>query len=694
MPIKGKDALKQLNDAVTEARQQVLEEESDAAKPRIIQSEPIRRHGVDAPVAAPSRNGATVEGERDAKISTRGKVALQRRLGKIERELGSLYALMEDPTVADIWRNNDGSLWVNRIGIGVTAIDDWMSDDVALALIGSVAESMKATVNAANPIFEGILPTADKSRFSASIPPVCNNGYMFCIRKRAVMSRTLDDYLEAGSATHNQVALLRKRIKLRDNFVIVGATGSGKALPLDAKILTPTGYVLMEDLHVDDLVIGKSGQPTKITGVFPQGMRTSWKITFSDETTTIADDEHLWAVRTKMDRSTHRDWSVKTTRELRKDLTYANEKSKWFIPMVESVKLTKKPIPGDAYQLGLLIGKRILDGSKEGRVKKNEEVALPFTEFLKKIDLFKKNKREVFIPDSYLWNDLKTRTKIFQGLMDGGAWFQKNTNHIAFATSSYQLAKDLVWLVQSFGGVARIGERSNHSYRVYIRLPEKFVPSQKPETIAAYRACTYRPPSRSIVKIERNGRKKMQCISVDAKDELYVIEHAIVTHNTTLGNAILREMSEGASASDRFIILEETAELQCEAVNRVEALTAPGVNMNDLIRACMRWSPKRICIGELRGGEAADLIKAWNTGHKGGITTIHSETARRSLDRLEDLIAESGQFPNKRRIADAVQCIVVIADIGRGKRKITEIIRVTGAVEGDYNLETMNLDSH
>ena len=694
MPIKGvKKELTDIRDEEIKNEARERAEAEAAARERLPQAHAVKRHGVrDVPGPNPERTPVPATAKNADGKMNRGMEMKRRRMTKLNRELGPIVKLLEDPMVADVWRNNDGSIWVNKIGVGTTRLDYAMSDDTAESMIGTVADSMNATVSASKPIFEGVLPGPDKSRFSASVPPICNGGFMFCIRKRAVMSRTLDDYLAAKSMTQEQVSLLRKCIRARNNFLIVGATGSGKALPLSAKVLTPNGYMLMGDLKAGDKVIGRSGRTTTVEGVYPQGLRNSWRIHFSDETSTLADDDHLWSVQTRGGRSAGRDWIVKTTEEIRKDIAYSDGKAKWFIPMVEPIRLKKKPLVMNSYVLGLLLSKRNMTGSEEGvghlceSSTHAQKPALPFYGRLKKLGLLGLKSNELFIPNDHLWNSLPSRIAIFQGLMDGGAWFQKGRNHIAFASRSEKLAQQVVWLVQSFGGTAKIGLKAN-GFRVYVKLPEAIVPSRDTDLLERYKACTYRPPSRSIVKIESAGRTKMQCIKVDARDSLYVIEHAIVTHNTTFANAILKEMSEGAPPDDRFVILEDTAELQCEAVNRVEALTAPGFNMNDLLRACMRWSPRRICIGELRGPEAADLVKAWNTGHNGGITTIHSETARRALDRLEDLIAESGVMPNKRRIADAIQCIVVIADIGKGVRRIVEIVRVTNAVEGDYGLE-------
>ena len=97
------------------------------------------------------------------------------------------------------------------------------------------------------------------------------------------------------------------------------------------------------------------------------------------------------------------------------------------------------------------------------------------------------------------------------------------------------------------------------------------------------------------------------------------------TGKTTLTNALLAEI---AKTADRVVIIEDTRELQCRAANLVSMRTKDGVaSLSDLVRSSLRLRPDRIPIGEVRGSEALDLLKAWGTGHPGGIGTIHAGTA-------------------------------------------------------------------
>src|ERR1700723_4483696 len=112
------------------------------------------------------------------------------------------------------------------------------------------------------------------------------------------------------------------------------------------------------------------------------------------------------------------------------------------------------------------------------------------------------------------------------------------------------------------------------------------------------------------------------------------------TGKTTLVNALLAEV---AKTGDRVVLIEDTRELQCAAPNLVALRTKDGAaSLSDLVRSSLRLRPDRIPIGEVRGAEALDLLKAWGTGHPGGVGTLHAGTAVGAIRRLEQLIQEAG----------------------------------------------------
>jgi type IV secretion system protein TrbB len=154
---------------------------------------------------------------------------------------------------------------------------------------------------------------------------------------------------------------------------------------------------------------------------------------------------------------------------------------------------------------------------------------------------------------------------------------------------------------------------------------------------------------------------------------------------TTLVNALLAEV---AKTTDRIVLIEDTRELQCAAPNMVAMRTKDGiVSLSDLVRSSLRLRPDRIPIGEVRGAEALDLLKAWGTGHPGGIGTIHAGTALGALRRMEQLIQEAVVTVPRALLAETIDLIAVLVRDGHGRR-LAELARVEGLdpANGDYRL--------
>ena len=164
------------------------------------------------------------------------------------------------------------------------------------------------------------------------------------------------------------------------------------------------------------------------------------------------------------------------------------------------------------------------------------------------------------------------------------------------------------------------------------------------------------------------------------------------TGKTTLTNALLAEVAKSA---DRVIVIEDTRELQCAAPNLVAMRTKDGVaTLSDLVRSSLRLRPDRIPIGEVRGAEALDLLKAWGTGHPGGIGTIHAGTALGALRRLEQLIQEAVVTVPRALIAETIDLVAVLS--GRGAaRRLAELARVDAlGPNGDYRISPTTQAHH
>jgi len=159
---------------------------------------------------------------------------------------------------------------------------------------------------------------------------------------------------------------------------------------------------------------------------------------------------------------------------------------------------------------------------------------------------------------------------------------------------------------------------------------------------------------------------------------------------TTLVNAILNHFTD-CDPLARMVIIEDTGEIQCAAQNHIQFHTSPEVNMTRLLRATLRMRPDRIVVGEVRGPEALDLLMAWNTGHEGGVATLHANDSRSALSRLAMLISMHPDSPKpiEPLIGEAVQLVVHISRVAneacRAGRRVQQILEISGYQNGDYS---------
>ena len=179
-------------------------------------------------------------------------------------------------------------------------------------------------------------------------------------------------------------------------------------------------------------------------------------------------------------------------------------------------------------------------------------------------------------------------------------------------------------------------------------------------------------------------RQRMAIEHAVAERQNILVVGGTTTGKTTLTNAIIDQMVR-TTPHHRLVIIEDTAEIQCVAPNAVVMRATDTVDMQRLLKATLRLRPDRIIVGEVRGGEALAMLKAWNTGHPGGICTVHANHARAGLTRIEQMIAEVSQTPMRALIGEAVNLIVSIVrtDTAPGRR-VREVVAVNGFGDGDY----------
>jgi len=148
------------------------------------------------------------------------------------------------------------------------------------------------------------------------------------------------------------------------------------------------------------------------------------------------------------------------------------------------------------------------------------------------------------------------------------------------------------------------------------------------------------------------------------------------TGKTTLANAVLKEITD-LFPTERLVILEDTVELQCVALDHLALRTSPSVTLAQLVKSALRSSPTRIVVGEVRGSEALDLLDAWATGHPGGVATVHASSPEGALMRLDRLAQRANVPPQRQLVAEAVHLIAVLEG-SHARRRLTDLVRVQG----------------
>jgi phosphate starvation-inducible protein PhoH len=363
-----------------------------------------------------------------------------------------------------------------------------------------------------------------------------------------------------------------------DNSItyISGKAGSGKAQPLDSIIYTPKGPVRMGDIKVGDEILGLN-KKTKVIGIFPQGVEDVYEITMSDGSKTKCSLGHLWQVQEKK-QSTDYKWKILTTGELLENI----KKEIYFrIPHQEIINFDYKEVKINPYLLGILIAEGHLrennisfstsdsfilnkiqnivektDGIVKHKInydysitkKKLNRKKSEISNYLNEVGLLSKLSYDKFIPDDYKYNSVEVRKELLQGLIDGDGYVSKK-GEIEYNTSSYQLAEDVAEVVRSLGGRVfirkkfpsytykgekLISNKLNYTLSIVIDKSEEIISlPRKLERVVNFRK-KVKYYNRYIKSIEKVGEGETQCIKVDAKDELYITDNFIVTHNTLL----------------------------------------------------------------------------------------------------------------------------------------------------------------
>jgi len=304
-----------------------------------------------------------------------------------------------------------------------------------------------------------------------------------------------------------------------------------------------------------------------VTGVVPQGKRDVFRVVFSDGSATECCDEHLWYANTPLRKYRGAPGRVLQLSEIRQRLRDGSGNALHFVPLVEPVQFEAvAALPLHPYLLGVLLGDggiahRVILSSADDEILRTVGALLPagvslvstgcgvdyrvscgipggsnaVTDALRRLELMGCGSHEKFVPTVYKFASVEERLELLRGLLDTDGHVRPNDNNVEYCTVSRQLAEDVRFLVESFGGTAPIREKQTTgrlAYRMSIALPGDVNPFRLTRKAAVYHPRTKYPPSRAIVDVTPVGEKAVQCIAVDAPDQLYVTDHFIVTHNT------------------------------------------------------------------------------------------------------------------------------------------------------------------
>lgn len=431
--------------------------------------------------------------------------------------------------------------------------------------------------------------------------------------------QSFDDVCEQDSikvVLENQI----RNNNLKHAYLFCGGAGTGKAQPLDSLVLTPTGYVKMRDVYVGQEIIDGLGNKTTITDIFPQGIKPIYKVTFSDRTSVLCSNEHLWKVGEYNKHKKCVEWEVKSIEDMlkygiRKRHSKTSTRLRYRIPTPIINCWEDNNLIIDPYVLGVLIGDGcITTGARFANAEQdivdkvncklnksgfelhklnqsditkcnvydivpidytytNQYHKTGFVNLLKKLDVCKKSV-DKHIPIEYLYSSEKTRIELLQGLFDTDGYVdnRKSRGVLIYNTSSEQLSNDFAFLVRSLGGTDTVVRKSagykkdgmyikcNDTFKHTIKFSTNILPFSSIKHTRNY-IKPQNKAQRKIVNIEYIGEQECQCIKVRSDDHTYITDNLTVTHNTTSARIIAKMMNEGKS---------KPIELDCASHNGVD----------------------------------------------------------------------------------------------------------------------------
>lgn len=402
---------------------------------------------------------------------------------------------------------------------------------------------------------------------------------------KTLLAKQRDSHVSGVSTGLSDLDKILSGMQQSDLIILAGRPSMGKAQPLDAKVLTKNGWKKMGELTLGEQLASIDGKSSKVSGIFPQGKKQIYRITFSDGRSVECCAEHLWRVH-------YRDWEeakILPTEKIISMLERVRYKNRLWIDAVSGDFGDEKKMPIDPWLLGALIGDGSLSGGAvrfstaskemlktlskkigkdflvkhagkydyriiqaEGHHRKGLATVSPngIKEALKNLNLWSVSSDQKFIPEEYFLANRQARLELLQGLIDTDGWVEK-FGALRFCTTSKKLADGVIRLVRSLGGIATLSsKKTSYSHNdekksgliafvINIQHPNQktfATLSNKKNRLSQGRK---RQKRLTFSKIEPTRKAQAQCISVSHPSHLYITDDYVVTHNTAMGINIL-----------------------------------------------------------------------------------------------------------------------------------------------------------
>ena len=473
-----------------------------------------------------------------------------------------------------VFKSSIDILFIDKRGTSLNYIDiaKYMSEQKPKDLINKMIESNRKNANMF--IFQDNLYIYDSAEFDKLRESILYyvldedmNKVMKILKKAKSIPKTIDSGLmnELKSSKfigtpleHQEVAIswLTKLYKSELPGAILGDDmGLGKALFEDTLVKVPNGWEMIKNLKINDTVIGRDGKHTKVTGVFPQGVRESYKITFDDGRTAIADKDHLWQVHSykfpkvnDLDDKINKPQILNTAEmlnhmELNPTIcgTNNNACNKMYIPLCSHEDTKDVELPIDPYLLGALLGDGGFTGdsvtftnndsemvdkvstlletydcvlseanntgidynivNKYNKINKNSKIKNKMKVLLEELNIYNVHGCNKHIPEIYLNSSRSQKIELIRGLLDSDGYAGVN-NNLDFSSCSISLAKDMQQLIWSIGGISKIKE-SMGSYSTLDQNGVKYIKKTRPQYSVSIRVKN----PKELVSLERKKER-------------------------------------------------------------------------------------------------------------------------------------------------------------------------------------------